>query len=227
MSLSILSSVRAYRSDELALDRLIHVFGLVAGGLGAALLTGMALKRLGDGGSWPVIIYAACLVTMLACSAAYSLAPLSPRRQLLRRLDHAAIFVMIAGTYTPFTARALPAGWAVAMTGSVWAIALAGAFIKLRFPHRLERVDVALYLGLGWVILAAWRPLTASIDAASAALVISGGILYTIGAGFHAWRALPFQNAIWHAFVLLAAGCHYAAVLEGVVLAEPAPMSGD
>lgn len=130
---------------------------------------------------------------------------------------------MIAGTYTPFTARALPQSWAVAMTLSVWAMGLAGAFIKLCFPQRLERVDVLLYLGLGWIILVAWGPLTASIDAAPVALIISGGILYTIGAGFHAWRALRFQNAIWHAFVLVAAGCHYAAVLQGVVLAEHLP----
>ena len=192
----------------------------MVGGIGAALLIGIASSRLYDGGEWSVVIYAVCLVTMLTCSAAYNLAPPSPRRQVLRRLDHAAIFLMIAGTYTPFTASALPATWAIATMATVWTAALVGAFAELRFPHRLKRIDIALYIGLGWIILLAWQPLTALIGPAPATLIIIGGILYTIGAGFHAWRTLPFQNAIWHALVLVAAGCHYAAVLTGVVLAE-------
>jgi hemolysin III len=209
------------RCDEIAVDRMVHVLGLLSGGVGSIVMIGIALHRLDPGGWWPILVYSACLLAMLTCSAVYNLAPVSPRRQLLRRLDHAAIFLMIAGTYTPFTARALPENWAVAVTGSVWAMALAGAFLKLRFPHLLERVGIVLYLCLGWMIVVAWTPLTASLDAASAGLIVSGGVLYTIGAGFHAWRSLRFQNAIWHAFVLIAAGCHYAAVLKGVVLAAP------
>ena len=105
---------------------------------------------------------------------------------------------------------------APAMTAAVWGLALAGAFIKLRYPQRLERVDLGLYLGLGWLILIAWEPFLAVVDPAAAALIMAGGVFYTIGAGFHAWRALRFQNAIWHGFVLAAAACHYAAVLRGV-----------
>jgi hemolysin III len=193
---------------------MLHVLGLLFGGFGSIAMIGIALHRLDPGGWWPIIVYSACLLTMLGSSASYHLSPQSARRDLLRRLDHAAIFLMIAGTYTPFTARALPGDWAVAMTGSVWALALVGAYIKLRCPRRLERVDLALYLGLGWMIVIAWEPLVSSVDTTTIVLVILGGALYTIGTAFHVWRALRFQKAIWHGFVLVAAGCHYAAVLR-------------
>jgi hemolysin III len=155
---------------------------------------------------------------MFGFSAGYNMARQSRRRERLRRLDHAMIFLMIAGTYTPFTTRMPDAKWATAMTGSVWVLALAGVLKKLLFPKRLERLDLVLYLGLGWLILIAWRPFLATVDAGTAALVIIGGALYTLGAGFHAWRALRFQNAVWHGFVLAAAACHYAAVLRMVAM---------
>jgi hemolysin III len=214
--LDLMGERRPYGADEITADRIIHLIGLFAGGLGSAVLIGVALRRLGPGNWWPIIVYSACLVAMLGCSAGYNLARQPARRERLRRLDHAAIFLMIAGTYTPFTIRMLDGTWAIAMTGSVWALALAGAFIKLRYPRRLERVDLALYLGLGWLILIAWKPFLAVVDPDTAALIIAGGALYTFGAGFHAWRALRFQNAIWHGFVLAAAACHYAAVLRSV-----------
>lgn len=181
-------------------------------------MIGFAWQRLNPSQWWPILVYAIGLLAMLTCSAAYNLNPGSSRREILRRFDHAAIFLMIAGTYTPFTALRLPQTWAVLMTGSVWTLAVLGVIAKLRYPHRIERVDLSLYLGLGWIIVIAWKPLAAAIDTETAALIIGGGILYTIGAGFHAWRALKFQNAIWHALVLIAAGCHYIAVMRACAL---------
>jgi hemolysin III len=214
--LDLMGKRRPYGADEITADRIIHLIGLFAGGLGSAVLIGVAVHKLGPSDWWPIIIYSACLVGMLGCSAGYNLAWEAARRERLRRLDHAAIFLMIAGTYTPFTTRMLDGTWAIAMTGLVWALALAGAFMKLCYPRRLERVDLALYLGLGWLILIAWEPFLAVVDPDTAALIIAGGALYTLGAGFHAWRALRFQKAIWHGFVLAAAACHYAAVLRSV-----------
>ena len=88
--------------------------------------------------------------------------------------------------------------------------------MELRYSRQLKRVDLALYLALGWIILVAWEPLLASIDTVTVVLIVVGGVLYTVGCGFHAWRALRFHNAIWHGFVLVAASCHYAAVLRTV-----------
>jgi hemolysin III len=207
---------KSYEPDEFAIDRIIHIFGLVAGGFGIFALIGTALHRLEPVEWWPIVLYSVCLLSMLACSAAYNLARHSSRCDLLQRFDHAAIFLMIAGTYTPFTTRALHGGWAIAMTGLVWSLALTGAFMELRYSRWLKRVDLALYLALGWVILIAWEPLLSSIDTVTAVLIVTGGVLYTVGSGFHAWRALRFQNAIWHGFVLVAASCHYAAVLWSV-----------
>jgi hemolysin III len=206
-------------SEEIAVDRTIHVLGISAGALGSAALVWVALDHQNqDAERWPIIVYSACLMAMFCCSAAYNLSESAPRREILRRVDHAAIFLLIAGTYTPFTARMLPEKWSFWMTSSIWASALVGALLKLRCPHRLERMNLALYLALGWVIVVAWKPLLTAIDLETAFLILSGGILYTIGAIFHAWHDLRFKNAIWHAFVLIAAGCHYAAVLRTVRL---------
>jgi hemolysin III len=156
---------------------------------------------------------------MLGCSAAYNLASNTSRREFLRQLDHAAIFLMIAGTYTPFTTCRLHGVWAIGMTTAVWTGAVTGAVMKLICPRRFEQVSTVAYLALGWIILVGMRPLLSSVDLQTAVLIGAGGVLYSIGTGFHLWRALPFHHVIWHGFVLVAASCHYAAILHGVVWA--------
>jgi len=200
-------------------DRLVHVVGTAAGGVGSAALVALAAGNAGGATLAASVIYAVGLILMLGCSAANNVIVGSPRAWLLRRLDHAAIFVMIAGTYTPFTACRLHGGWAFGMTAAVWAGALAGVFLKLARPHHLERLSVAAYLALGWIVVVGARPVLAALDYSTLMLLAAGGALYCIGICFHLWRSLPFHNAIWHAFVLVAAVCHYAAVLNGVVLA--------
>jgi len=209
-----------YRASELAADRVIHVVGTLAGTVGSAILVGIAAA----GAVLPTfsssLVYSVCLVAMLGCSAAYNLASNPSRREFLRQLDHAAIFLMIAGTYTPFTTCRLHGVWAIAMTTAVWTGAVTGAVMKLICPRRLEQVSIVAYLVLGWIILVGMRPLLSSVDLQTAVLIGAGGVLYSIGTGFYLWRALPFHNAIWHSFVLIAASCHYAAILHGVVLAQ-------
>ena len=166
------------------------------------------------------LVYSVCLVAMLGCSAAYNLASNTSRREFLRRLDHAAIFLMIAGTYTPFTTCRLHGVWAIGMTTAVWTGAATGAVMKLICPNRVEQVSTVAYMALGWIILVGMRPLLSAVDVQTVVLIGVGGVLYSVGTGFYLWRALPFHNAIWHSFVLIAASCHYAAVLHGVVLAR-------
>jgi hemolysin III len=155
---------------------------------------------------------------MLVCSAAYHLARSSARRAFLRRLDHAAIFLLIAGTYTPFTTCRLHGAWAVGMTVAVWGGALAGAATKLLSPHRLIGLSTAIYLALGWIVLVGIKPFVAVLDPTTLTLLALGGVVYSIGAPVHHWRSLRFHNAVWHAMVLIAAACHYAAIVHGVVL---------
>jgi hemolysin III len=218
--MSAAAESRQYRATELAADRIIHIVGILAGLAGAAILMGIAADIVDLPTFSATLLYSICLLTMLGCSAAYNLASSAPRREFLRQLDHAAIFLMIAGTYTPFTTCRLHGIWAIGMTAAVWTGALTGAVIKLTCPSRIERVSIVAYLGLGWIILAGTRPMLGSVDVWTAVLIGVGGVLYSIGAGFHLWRTLPFQKAIWHSLVLVAASCHYAAVLHGVVLAR-------
>ena len=203
---------------EFAADRALHVVGLLVGAAAAAALIAWAAVISDALTFLAVLVYATGLVAMLGCSAAYNLYRSAAHRGLLRRLDHAAIFVMIAGTYTPFTVCILGGASAVAYTAAIWAAAFAGAAAKLLYPQRFERFSILLYLAFGWNVLLVGQPLLASLDGLTMILIVAGGILYSIGAGIHAWRGLRFHNAIWHALVLLAAGCHYAAILHGVVL---------
>jgi hemolysin III len=212
---------RRYEAAELIADAAIHIAGTCAALAGAAVLFTVAWHERRNHSPWPVLVYAACLLAMLGCSSIYNLAPASPRRTFFQRLDHGTIFLMIAGTYTPFTVYDLPGRWAVPMTVSVWALACVGALTKLLYPRIIERIDLALYFTLGWVVLVIWRPLLAALGGFTFVLIGIGGALYSIGVAFHLWRALPFHKPIWHSFVLTAAGCHYAAVLH-VALAGPA-----
>jgi hemolysin III len=209
-----------YRAGELAADRFIHLMGTLAGVVGSAIMVSIAADVADRSTFLASLIYSVCLLTMLGCSAAYNLASNAPRRGLLRQLDHAAIFLMIAGTYTPFTTCRLDGVWAIGMTAAVWIGAVSGAVIKLICPRRIEQASIVTYLALGWMILVGIRPLLSSLDAPTAVLIGVGGVLYSIGTGFHLWRELPFHKAIWHSHVLVAAGCHYAAILHGVVLAR-------
>jgi hemolysin III len=208
-----------YRAGELAADRFIHTTGTLAGVAGSTILVGIAAGV----GNRPIfsaiLVYAISLVAMLGCSAAYNLASNASRRGFLRQLDHAAIFLMIAATYTPFTTCRLHGVWAIGITAAVWTGAFTGAVMKLICPRRIDRVSIVAYLALGWIILMGMRPMLSSIDVWTAVLLGVGGVFYSAGTGFHLWRTLPFHNAIWHSFVLVAASCHYAAILHGVVLA--------
>lgn len=209
------------RLGEMMADRWIHRAGVCAGLVAAAVLIGLAAAHDDASRLLAVLVYAAGLVTMLGCSAAYNLTPPSPRKQLLRRFDHAAIFVMIAGTYTPLMVGGVGGAWGFGMSASVWLVALIGASVKLCFPGRFERLAIVLYLLLGWSVTVALGPLLASFDGITILLLGIGGVLYSLGVVFHLWEALPFHRAIWHVLVLVAAGCHYWAVLDGVVLAGP------
>jgi hemolysin III len=158
------------------------------------------------------------MLATFICSAAYNLA--SPVRQpLLRRFDHAAIFLMIAGSYTPFTTQRLHGAIAIFMTGLVWFTAICGVLGKLCLPGLSKRIWVAVYLALGWLAIIAVKPLIATVSAISLVLLLAGGIVYSTGILVYVRKKLKFRRAVWHGFVLAAAATHYAAILTGVVLA--------
>jgi hemolysin III len=209
-----------YSERERAADRAVHVVGIAAGALAVAFLLGQAAMRHAAAGQGRALlalgVYGLGLLAMLLCSALYNLSGESARKALFRRLDHAAIFLLIAGTYTPFVLLRLGGPRGSGVLALVWLVAAAGIALKLLAPHRLDRLSVVLYLLLGWAPILALRPLFAALEPAALALLVLGGLLYSIGVGFHLARRLRYHNAIWHLFVLLAAGCHYAAILAYV-----------
>ena len=209
--------IREYRRAERIADSIVHVVGIASGVTACVALGIMALPSAGYRLAVSVSLYAAGMMAMLWCSALYNMASDGAVKRRLRRLDHAAIFVMIAGTYTPFALQIIGGGWGLGVLAFVWTVALSGVALKLLLPHRFERLSIVMYLLLGWSVLVALEPLLAGISMAGFVLLLAGGLLYSLGVVFHLWSRLPFQNAIWHALVLAAAGCHYAAILRELV----------
>ena len=198
-------------------DAAVHALGLTLGSVGCVALAVMALPRAGDPLRVAALVaYAVGLLAMLGCSALYNLAPEGGRKRLFRELDHAAIFLMIAGTYTPFTLVRIAGTWGTGLLAFVWAVAAAGIAVELLGLRRAKWPSTAAYLLLGWSVLAALGPLSAAVSPAGLALLVAGGVLYSVGVAFHLWTRLPYHNVVWHGFVLAAAACHYAAVLREV-----------
>ena len=139
--------------------------------------------------------------------------PVSPAKLFLRRFDHSAIYLLIAGTYMPFLAQMKSALVSAGLGAGVWLSAVIGMALKLALPGRFDRLAVVLCLLLGWSGVIVYDSLASSLPSASLWLLAIGGILYSVGALFHICRGLRFHNAIWHGFVLIAASCHYSAVL--------------
>jgi hemolysin III len=210
--------VRRYYARELEADFAVHFIGTTTGAIGATVLLALAAASTNTAVFVAVLVYGIALVAMLVFSAVYHLQRSSRRRDLLRRLDHAAIFVMIAGTYTPFTVCTLDSSSAVRLTGPMWLVALAGVVLKLASPRWSGWASTVVYLVMGWAAVIFMRPLLAALDRWTLTLLLSGGVLYSVGACIHGWRRLPFHDAIWHGLVLGAAGLHYTAILHGVVL---------
>jgi hemolysin III len=211
-----MSSFPVYTRAERLFDAAVHMVG-VSGAL-AGLVTLIVLAALGLDliSVVAVLVYGVGLVLTFTFSAAYNLVQQPCAKAWLRRLDHAAIFIMIAGTYTPFALLKLPPESGLWLLGLVWGVAIVGVFLKLFLPGRFERSSVALYLLQGWAIVWLIDTLVGSLSSAQLVLLAVGGGLYTLGVVFHLWEKLPFQNGIWHLFVLAAASCHFAAVLVAV-----------
>lgn len=202
---------------ERAADSWIHGVAIAAAVVGAVALTSLAAIEERPGLAVAAGLYGAALIAMLAFSAVYNLTGISPLRPFLRRLDEAGIFLMIAGSYTPFTTQTLTGAWAVAMTTLVWTLAIAGIVGKLALPQISERVWTGLYVVFGWVALLALDPLSRGLPVAALGLLVAGGLVYTAGCWVFLNARLPFRRAVWHGFVCLGAALHFAAVAHGVV----------
>lgn len=202
--------VRLYSRHEHLADAVVHVLGIVFAINASAWLffhvTGVSVV-------WSVTVYCVGLLLMIGFSAAYNLMPQHrPSKAILRRLDHAAIFIMIAGTYTPLAANRLEAPYGPIILSAIWASATVGVALKVLYPMRFERLSLALYLGMGWMIVTVIVPLAHSMAVFDFWLLAAGGLVYSLGVVFYVIERIPYHKAIWHAAVLLAAVLQFSAI---------------
>ena len=211
---------RPQSRSEFVADSCVHAVGIGVALVGALILVGVTSFR-GDLGKVAAIsIYGFGMILMFAASAAYNIFYASRWRPVLRRCDHAAIFLMIAGTYTPFTTQLHTGLTAAFLTCTIWSVCGVGIAIKIFAPDLFEKIAVGIYLGLGWASVAVLAPLVGGLALTTLVATVIGGALYSVGVLFHCWDNLKFQNAIWHVFVLMAAAAHYVAIFTGVVFTQ-------
>lgn len=203
-------------SRERIADNIIHVTGLAVGLTAVVAMMVAAFGCLSAASTASLAIYGAALFTMLGCSAAYHMIPVVAWKGFLQRLDHAAIFLKIAGTYTPFGAIKIGGTTGLVLLGTVWSVALLCSGAKILLASTWDRLSLPLYLALGWCGVVMLPDLAASVTRLTLILLAMGGVLYTVGVIFHLWRSLPYHNAIWHAFVLAGTACHFGAVTSAV-----------
>lgn len=207
---------RAHDRAEFTADALIHGVGCCLGLAGAAALLSVAFTSATQAEFVSLVIYLFGLLSMLGLSAAYNLWPGTNARGILRSLDHCAIYLMIAGTYTAVLAQTNGDTASIGLLVAVWTTAAVGIALKLLLPGRFDRLALVLYLLMGWCGVLIFGSIATALPGISLWLIVAGGIFYTTGVIFYRWESLRFHNAIWHGFVLVAAGCHYWAILYSV-----------
>jgi hemolysin III len=203
---------------EHAVDGIVHGIGILFALIGGGVLVAIALTNRGVPMATAGAIYAMCLMAMLAASAVYNLTRPSRYRRVLRRIDEAAIFLMIAGSYTPFTIQLLPPQFAVAVTAAIWVAALAGAAGKVVWTQISDRAWSFIYLAFGWLAVLVLGPVVPTLPPLAIAMLVVAGVTYSGGVLLYLNHAIPFRRALWHACVIIGAAGHYGAVLYGLVL---------
>lgn len=204
---------RLTTAEEIA-NAATHGVGLVASVIGTPLLLLAAFaggERLRIAGA---IVFATTLVGLYAASTLYHAIPAPRAKQALQLVDHVAIYLLIAGTYTPFTLGVLRGAWGWTLFGIVWGLAALGTVFKLVFRMRFPRLSTLIYVAMGWLAVVAIRPLAASLPGPGLALLVAGGLLYTVGVIFFLAERARFSHTVWHCFVLAGSACHYVAVLR-------------
>jgi hemolysin III len=204
---------REYRLAEEITNSITHGIGLILAIVGLVVLLSFARAH---GDAWHIVansIYSATLVLMYMSSTLYHSIPNEAAKNVFRVIDHIAIYLLIAGTYTPFTLVSLRGNWGWPLFGLIWGLALLGILFQATPLRKRGWVRVALYIAMGWVIMIAAQPLRSTISSNGLLLLFFGGAAYTGGVWFYAHRTLPYAHTIWHLFVLLGSALHFFAIL--------------
>lgn len=210
------AKIPRYSLGEEIANSITHGVGilLAIGGLG--VLTAFASLY---GGAWHVVscsIFGATMIIAYTTSTLYHSIQYPKAKNVLRVIDHSAIFLLIAGTYTPFTLVNMRGPWGWSLFGTIWGLAILGIVFKALI-RRWHTISVVLYILMGWAVIVAIKPLAASVAPGGLVLLVSGGLAYTVGVIFYAWSRLPYNHAIWHGFVLAGSILHFFAILFYVI----------
>jgi hemolysin III len=204
-----------YSTREEWLNCAVHVAGIIAS-LAALPLLVLTAHRTGD--PWLMtgaLAFGLSALLMFSTSVLYHAAVDPAVRLRLRRLDHAAIYLLIAGTYTPFTLGALRGTWGWSLAAVIWTLALLGIVFKITpLGFRFHRTSVVLYVLMGWMAIVAAKPLMRELSPSELGWLLAGGLCYTAGVAFYLWKGRPYTHAIWHVFVLAGVASHFMAVLS-------------
>ncbi|MBL8259180.1 MAG: hemolysin III family protein [Candidatus Competibacteraceae bacterium] len=211
-----------YTLGEEIANSLTHGLGVVFGIAALAVLIAFASLR---GDAWHIVgcsVFGAALILLYTTSTLYHSIPLPEVKAVLRTLDHSAIFILIAGTYTPFLLVNLRGPWGWSLLGLIWGLTLLGIALRIARGRQSMRWAVGLYIVMGWAVVIAIEPLADSVAPGGLLLLLLGGLAYTLGVGFYLWKRLPYHHAIWHMFVLAGSMFHFFAILFYVIpLAAP------
>ncbi len=210
-----------YSAREEIAHSAIHGLGVALSVAGLIVLM-LTAGRTGD--VWNIAasaVFGVTLILLYVASTLYHSIPSARAKAVLRVLDHAAIYLLIAGTYTPFTLVSLRGPWGWTLFAMIWGLALVGIALKVTAMGRFRGVSLALYLGMGWLVVVALKPLIAAVGQGGLLLLVLGGLSYTLGVAFYVWRRLPYHHAVWHVFVLAGSVFHFFAVLLYVAPRPP------
>lgn len=216
----LLRKRRAFTRAELIADGVVHGIGLLVAIVPGTVLLTVALLQTAQDEIAALAIYIGSFVTLLTASLAYNLTPDGALKAWFARLDQAAIFLFIAGTYTPFLALIGDVPVASKLMVFVWATAIVGVALKLFVPQHFGRLAIPFYLAIGWSGVLAFQALATALPSTAIWLLVAGGVAYSAGIVFHLWEKLRFQNVLWHCFVVVGATLHFIAVFDAMVVSR-------
>lgn len=200
------------RQEEVA-NAITHAIGLVASALAFSVLVALAGRR---GDVWEIVsvsIFGTTLMLLYLASTLYHSARSERARRYLKVVDHCAIYLLIAGTYTPFTLGVIRGGWGWALFGVMWGLAIVGVVFKFFFIGRFRLISTLIYLAMGWLGAVAAAPFLQQLSAASLVWLVLGGVAYTLGTPFYQMERFRYSHAVWHGFVMAGSACHVVAVM--------------
>jgi len=209
--------VYSYSLSEEIASSVTHGIGVL---LAVGALVVMVVFAALRGTAWHVVscaVYGATLVLMFAASTLYHSLSRPRAKVVMKVLDHSAIYLLIAGTYTPFLLVTLRGPWGWSLFGVIWVLALVGIVFKVFFAGRFKLFSTLVYIGMGWMVIIAIRPLYKSLPLGGLTWLVAGGLFYTGGTIFYLWRRIPFNHAVWHAFVIAGSLCHFFSVMLYVI----------